>query len=154
MIKTDLNIRQSYKGYKKNNVKLEEYIDICNNFNKFIMSKVIKGAEVILPSELGTFSVLGSKHPITFNDKGEPNLAPNWVKTKELWERCEGCKEKKQLVYHTNEHSSGIRYKMVWSKKNMIITNKALYSFRLTRQNKRDISKEINNGKEYYVKFK
>jgi hypothetical protein len=29
-----------------------------------------------------------------------------------------------------------------------------LYSFRLTRQNKRDISKEINNGKEYYVKFK
>lgn len=156
MIKTDKNIRESFKLFKKCNkdseVDINTFIDLCSNFNKFLIDKILDGHEIVLPEKLGTFSIQGIKQEIKFDDKGNPNLPPDWVKTKALWERCEECKEKKQLVYHTNDHTNGVRYKLVWSKKNSITKYKVLYSFRLTRDNKRAIHKKVLDNKEYYVK--
>ena len=101
---------------------------------------------------LGTFSIVGKKIKVSFNEHGVPNLAPNWKETKELWNECEECREKKQIVYHTNSHSGGIRYRLHWSKKKSLIRNKTLYSFRLTRDNKRRINADILKGKEYFIK--
>ncbi len=157
MQKTDKNIRDSYKEYKKKNkenaVPLKDYISLCNNYNKFLMEEVFKGYEVTLPMKLGTFQIIGKKQDLKFHENGEPNLPPDWKKTKELWDKCPECKEKKQRVFHTNDHTQGVRYKLHWSKKRVLIRNKSLFSFRLTRDNKRTIHTMLSKeNKAYYIK--
>ena len=63
-----------------------------------------------------------------FDENGNPILPPNWAKTKELWEKNPEAKAKKQLVYCTNDHTNGIRYKIIWSKRRVLVENKTLYS--------------------------
>ena len=148
------NIRTSYTQYKKeceNTIDIRQYIDISTRYVKFLMDKVIdEGYEVSLPSRLGSLRIIGIKQQIKFDDEGKiKGLSPNWQKTMQLWNSNPEAKEKKQLVYNTNEHSAGIRYKYIWSKKRALITNKTLYSLRMTRENKRRIYKAVIAGKEY-----
>lgn len=146
------NIRTSYRQYKKectNTVDIKTYIDISTRYIKFLMDKVLEGLEVTLPSRLGTLRITGTKQEIKFEDGKVKGLSPNWRKTMELWESSPEAKEKKQLVYNTNEHSDGIRYKYIWSKRRVLVTNKTLYSLRMTRENKRRIYKAVMAGKEY-----
>jgi hypothetical protein len=155
MQKTDLNIRASYKRYKQtstNPVDIKEFTPIANSFMQFLASKVQEGQEIVLPAKLGTLSVLGKKKQITFDEKGLPKLPPNWKKTKELWERNAEAKAIKKLVYCTNEATSGIVYRVHWSKNRVPIENKTLYSLRMTRENKRSIHKNILQGVEYLIK--
>jgi hypothetical protein len=158
MIKTDKNIRSSHKFYKQNVEKVHDvktYISIINGLNKFIMQNVLEGYEVVLPARMGIMSIIGTKQKISFDKNGNPILPPDWVKTKELWDRNPEAKERKQLVYHTNEHTGGIRYKLFWSKEKMLVENKGLYNFRLTRENKRAINHKVTvEKKEYFVKNK
>ena len=78
-------------------------------------------------------------------------MAPDWVKTKELWESDKEAKKNKQLVYHFNEETNGIRYKFAWSKNRVLVSNKTLYNLRMTRSNKRELSKLVREGKEYLI---
>jgi hypothetical protein len=156
MKKTDCNVRDSFKLYKEKEnpvLDIKDYISLCNNYHKFLINKVIEGNEVTMPLRLGTLQILGTKQKIVFKDNGEPNLPPDWKKTKELWDKCPECKEKKQRVFHTNDHTGGVRYRLTWSKRRVLIKNKTLYSFRLTRTNKREIYKEVLDGKEYFIKL-
>lgn len=150
------NTRDSYKLYKKstlNPIDLKTYITYCHEYNKFLMSKVFEGHEVTLPMKLGTFCITGKKQKISFDENGKiKGLAPDWVKTKKLWDSNKSAKEKKQIVYHTNSHTDSTRYKIFWSKQKIIIQNKILYSFRLTRDNKRKINSLIKEGKQYVTK--
>lgn len=147
------NIRDSYKLYKKsteNPVDIKTYIEIANGYNQHLMDKVLDGEKVTLPMRFGTLCIMGKKQKIRFDENGNvKGLAPDWVKTKQLWDKNSEAKERKQLVYHTNEHSSTIRYKFLWAKSRVLITNKTLYSLRLTRTNKREVNKRVNEGKEY-----
>jgi hypothetical protein len=154
MLKTDRNIRSSYKRYKGNSenpVDIKRYITIANNFNKYLTDQILEGFEVVLPARLGVLSIQGTKQIVRFDSEGKPILPPDWVRTKILWNKCEECKERKQLVYQTNDHTNGIRYKYFWSKKRVLVENKILYSLRMTRDNKRAVNSNINNGKEYFV---
>ena len=150
------NIRDSYKHYRessKNPVDIKTYITLCNEYNKFLIGKVLDGEEVTLPSRMGTLSIIGRKQKIQFDEEGNvKGLAPDWVKTKKLWDENPDAKKRKQLVYHTNEHSSNIRYKYLWSKSRVLVTNKTLYSLQITRTNKREVHKRILQGKEYLTK--
>lgn len=155
MRKTDKNIRYAYKEYRKESdspVGREEFVDLCNGYHKFLMDLVFEGHEVVLPNQMGSLYIVGNKVKLRTKEDGTPNLAPNWPKTRALWERCEECKERNQLVYHTNAHTGGIRYKLMWSKKKAPIKFKSLYAFRLTRANKRRIHNDVLNGKEYFIK--
>lgn len=146
------NIRTSYKQYKKdcqNTVDIKTYIDISTRYIKFLMDKVVDGYEVTLPNRLGTLRVYGIKQEVKFVDGKIKGLSPNWQKTLELWRTNPEAKEKKQMVYNTNEHSGGMRYKFIWSKTRILVLNKSLYSLRMTRENKRKIYKAVMAGKEY-----
>jgi hypothetical protein len=148
MRKTDKNIRDSFRG----SPDIKRNIEIANNFNKFLVEKVYDGFEVVLPARLGLISIVGTKQNITFDEDGNPNLPPDWVKTKKLWATNEQAKLNKKLIYHTNAHTGGIRYKFFWSKKRVLVQNKTLYSLRMTRTNKRRVYDEVvNNKKEYLV---
>lgn len=152
------NVRSSYKQYKETTtneiVDSKTYIDYANEFNKFLADKVIEGYEITLPARLGTLSVIGKKQKVRVDEHGKIfGLAPDWVKTKELWDNNPKAKEEKKLLYHTNNHTDNTIYKFLWSKNRILITNKILYSLRMTRDNKRKVYSLINNGKKYITKF-
>lgn len=155
MVKTDKNIRQSYKLYKnsvENPTDVKTYIEIANEYNKFLMERILDGEEVTLPAKMGVMSIIGCRTKVKFNDNGNPNLPPDWVKTKLLWENNQEAKEAKKIIFQLNEHSDGIRYKILWSKNRVPIENKTLYGLRMTRTNKRLIHKAILEGKEFFIK--
>ena len=152
------NVRSSYKQYKETTtneiVDSRTYIDYANEFNKFLADKVIEGYEITLPARLGTLSIIGKKQKIKVDDNGKiTGLAPDWVKTKELWDNNPKAKEEKKLLYHTNNHTDNTIYKFLWSKNRILITNKILYSLRMTRDNKRKVHSLVKNGKKYITKF-
>ncbi len=150
------NLRDSYELYKqdvKDPVNIKTYILIATEYNKFLMDKVLDGEEVTLPSRLGTLSIIGKKQKVSLDEDGKiKGLAPDWVKTKQLWDSNPQAKEKKQLLYHTNSHTDNTRYKFFWSKQRILIQNKILYSLKITRDNKRAVHNLILKGKQYITK--
>jgi len=156
MDKTEASTRESYAAYRKavdKPQKIEVYTRLANAYNKFLFDKVFDGEEVTLPARMGTLMIVGKKHGIHFSEKsGRPLLAPHWRKTKELWETSDVARANRTVVYCTNEHSGGVRYKFLWSKNKVAIENKYLYTLRVTRTNKRRLYRAIMAGTEYYVK--
>lgn len=149
------NTRDSYVVYKNmsvNPINISQYVQIINHFMKFLSSKLLSTGEIILPDRLGRLSIFGKKVNVRIEDGEIKGLAPDWVKTKQLWESDEEAKNNKQLVYHFNEETNGIRYKFAWSKNRVLVSNKTLYNLRMTRSNKRELSKLVREGKEFLIK--
>lgn len=151
------NVRDSYKLYKQSSVApvdLKTYISYANEYNKFLANKVLEGETITLPSRMGLLSIIGKKQKIRFADDGTiKGLAPDWVKTKQLWIDNPEAKENKKVLYHTNSHTDNVRYKFFWSKINIITLNKVLYSLKMTRDNKRAVHNLIKEGKQYVTKY-
>jgi hypothetical protein len=151
------NILSSYKDYRKSGGTTEvtrgEYCKVVNDFNKHIMDFVFNGHEVRLPERLGTISVKGKKVITEFDEEtGEiSNQSIDFGETNKLWARCPECKDRRQKVYHLNEHTNGVRYRFFWSKDRVLVENKLFYTMIFTRTNKRDLSHLIQQGKEYYI---
>ena len=153
--KNHYNINDSYVVYKNisnDPVDKSIYLQITNQFMKFLSSKLLSQGEINIPERLGKLSIYGKKVKVKVEDGQIKGLAPDWVKTKELWESDKEAKNKKQLVYHFNEETNGIRYKYVWSKNRVLVSNKTLYNLRMTRSNKRELSRLVREGKEYLIK--
>lgn len=150
---TKINIRESYRYYKKNvdsPVEVKVYVYIILGYIKFLVSKILKAHDVRLPAELGVFGVRGRKIKPKIDENGNiVGLAPDWGGTKALWARDESAKEKKTILFHFNDHTGGFRYKLIWFKRNVRFKNRSAYSFRLCRPNRRAISRLIKQGQEY-----
>lgn len=148
------NVRDSYKLYKaerENPVDIKVYVSIISGFVKFLTRKLFQRGEITLPERMGTINIVGKKSRITIEEGQIKGLAPDWKSTNELWERDEEAKARKQLVFHFNEETNGIRYRFFWSKNRMMVSNKTLYRLVMTRTNKRDLAKLIKEGKEYQI---
>ena len=149
------NTRDSYVVYKNmsvNPINISQYVQIINHFMKFLSSKLLSTGEINIPERLGKLSIFGKKVNVRIEDGEIKGLAPDWVKTKELWDSDLIAKQNKQLVYHFNEETNGIRYKFAWSKNRVLVSNKTLYNLRMTRTNKRALSNLVKEGKEYLIK--
>jgi len=111
------NILASYKYYREAGGGLEvnrkDFCKIVNEFNKHIMGLVFEGDTVKLPEKMGTLSVKGKQVIPKYNEELDriDNQAIDYGETKKLWARCPECEERKQVVYHLNEHTDNIRYK-------------------------------------------
>ena len=154
MNKKYLNIRDSYKRYHKINpdIPLKMYVGIVNGYMKFLIKKLLLKGEVLLPERMGFLQIVGKVVKARFEDGEIKGLAPDWAGTKKLWEDDKEARENKQLAYHFNEDTGGIRYRFFWSKRNALVFNKTLYSLKMTRTNKRILSTLIKEGKEYLIK--
>lgn len=149
------NLRDSYKKYIEttdNPVNIKNYLEIVGLYNKFLIMKTLEGHEVTLPARMGVISIVGRKPTVRVEDGKIIGLAPDWVKTKKLWDNNPEAKAKKQLVYHTNAHTDGVRYKWNWSKNNMPVENKTLYALKFTRTNKRIVHALIKDGVQFTTK--
>jgi len=151
------SLKDSYKKYCENTdneVDIKTYLLIVGDYNKFLMNKVLEGIEVTLPARMGTLSILGKKQKVRIDEEGNIHgLAPDWVKTKKLWEENEEARKNKKLLYHINSHTDGVRYKFLWSKLQVLVENKTLYSLRMTRDNKRAVNAMAKQGKQYKTKY-
>ena len=148
------NSRDSYIVYKNlsdNPINISQYVQIVNQFMKFLINRLFEKGQVSLPEKLGNLQIVGKKVKVKIEDGQIKGLAPDWVKTKELWEKDAEAKKNKQLVYHFNEQTNGVRYKFFWSKNRVLVSNKTLYNLRMTRSNKRELSKLVREGKEYLI---
>jgi len=149
------NLRTSYKDYKiqvEEPVDIKIYISIVNGFMKFIVTKLFHRGEVMLPERLGNIDIIGHKPTVEIIDGEIKGLAPDWAKTKQLWDNDNEAKINKTLVYHFNEDTAGVRYRFRWSKNRVMVSNKTLYSIRMCRANKRALSALVKQGKEYLIK--
>ena len=154
-MKKFFNTRDSYVVYKNmsdNPINISQYVQITNHFMKFLITKLLTTGEINIPERLGKLSIFGKKVNVRIEDGEIKGLAPDWVKTKQLWDSDAEAKENKQLVYHFNEETNGIRYKFFWSKNRVLVSNKTLYNLRMTRSNKRELSRLVKNNKEYLIK--
>jgi hypothetical protein len=151
------NLRGSYQFYRETTaqpVDIKTYLKIVHGFILFIMQKVWDGWDVQLSggNSLGSIGMRGKRIQPKVNDAGQiVGLAPDWVKTKKYWAENPEARERKQLIFHFNEHSGGIRYRIVWYKNRMILPNKSCYVLQFSRHNKRTVPKLIRSGKEYLI---
>lgn len=155
MPKNYYNIRDSYTDYQAESqdpVDIQTYISIANGFMKFLMRNFFLKGELSMPERLGILQIVGKKVKIKIEDGGIKGLAPDWKETKKLWETDDKAKSEKKLVYHFNEHTNGVRYKMHWYKSRVLVSNKTLYNLVFTRTNKRIMASLVQQGKEYLIK--
>jgi hypothetical protein len=157
MRRTEGNIRESFRHYRANSENpcdIKTYIGLNLKYLKFLMSKVFSGHEVTLPLRMGTLSIRGKKIKLRFREDGTPILPVDYAATKKLWKECPECEQKKQKVYHTNEHTDEVTYSFFWSKKSIFVNNKEFYSLIMTRDNKREVSRLVKKeGMQYAVKL-
>lgn len=146
--------RKSYEQYKnkhENPLEQKQYLEILYGFFDYMIEQLLESKEISIPCKLGSLQIIGKKRQARLVDGEIKGLSPDWKETKKLWESCKECKEKKQLVYHFNEHTNSVRYKFFWSKKNVLIKNKGIYYFKPARGLKRNLAKLIKQGKEFLV---
>jgi len=154
MEKNFYNLRDIYKFYRENSnkpVNKQTYLKLTALFSKFLIKKLYEKGKLILPARLGLVSIIGRKTTTRFVDGKIRGPIPNWKETRKLWEEDPEAKKNKQLIFLLNEETDGIKYKYVWSRKNVLVFNKDLYNIVFTRKNKRDLAKLIKSGKEYII---
>jgi hypothetical protein len=147
-----INIRDTYSHYYKESTSPVDkaiYVDILNKFMQFIANKFLETGEVTLPERMGTLRIRGHKVIPKIVDNKIKGLAINWKETKKLWEEDKEAKETKKLVYYFNDNTNNIMYRVHWYRARVLASNKIYYDFKLTRTNKRLLSKLIQQGKEY-----
>jgi len=146
------NLSDIYKAYQKQErdpVSKKDFMKMNYEFNLFAMKKVMEGHEVYLPGRVGSLIIKGKKEKIVLDEEGKPKrMSINWKETKLLRDRNPEAKEKKKVVYNTNEHSDGVRYRFWW-RKDLGLVNADYYSLRIARCRKREASALIKQGKTY-----
>jgi hypothetical protein len=136
-IKSDIN-----KKYK-NTIDNKRFSAIIDEYHKFMMQKVFEGHTIFLPNRFGCLFVVGKKQQVRIEEGKILGLAPDWVSTKKLWDSNPEAKANRKVLYHENAEEDGYRYRFFWSKRNIFIVNKSLYSLRVSRKNKRTLHKII-----------
>ena len=148
---TLLQAADHYLKTVENPVSKKEYLSLAYELMKHLSGLLLKGAFVSLPCRLGEVSVKGRKVIAKVENGQIKGLAPDWKATKKLWATNEKARAERKLVYHFNEPTAGIRYRLFWSKKTALVENKTLYALQMTRTNKRAVSQRIQEGTEYFV---
>jgi hypothetical protein len=111
------------------------YGDIVKNYNKTLLKYMLdRGRTIILPCKLGRLEFY--RHHMNYLDK--KSLPIDWGATNKL----------KKIVYCLNEHTNGIRYKIVW--KSNYLKNGSLYMFRVKREWLRYLAKKLKAGELIY----
>lgn len=134
--KTTVDIYRFYRGKEKvkNKVNNTLFRKICNDYNKFCAESLLEGKEVTLPFGLGKIMII--KKEINWDC---PPV--NWKETKKAG----------KIVYHTNMETNNLVFRFKWISVNHVLRNCRYYSFKATKTNRRNGSKEFvrTKGKKY-----
>ena len=140
-------IKDFYKYYlsyakdgKVYQIDYTTYRKIITDYFMFIRDEVLeKSREFKMPCRLGKVFIFKRK-PKSWSKE---SLCVDFKTTKEIG----------KVVYHTNEHSDGYKYRFYWSKLKSLIPNKIKYQLVVTRHNKRRLCEIIKNKQRDYVEL-
>lgn len=152
----DKNITTAYhETYKRDGgtLTIAQYRAVLNCFFKTVVQYLYEGMQVILPYSFGSLFIIGKSYKLKRFENGQYNLPIDWPETYKLWNSCQVCKDNKQYIYYTNEHTNGVVYKPKFSIANMHYRFREMYNFKFNRDFKRDLAKLIKSGKTFYTKL-
>lgn len=134
----------SYKNYIEQDtvydIPYSTFRNIVSDYFKYIQQEVIEGSkEFKLLCRLGTLCIV-KRQPKNFDSK---SLRIDYHESK-----VQG-----KIVYFLNEHSDYYKFRLHWSKKESLLTNKTKYQFILTRANKRRLAQIIKNKEHDYIEI-
>jgi hypothetical protein len=145
-IKTDYGIYDFYKYYSKT-VTFQSFTSKYSNpstgliVDEALYRKIIKDYFLLIAKKLLTSPYGASIFPV-----GTLRVVKYKMNFKKLSDTPGGLKidfklskEKKQIVYHTNDHRSNCSYRVEWSRNRGHVLLRCFY-FRTTRQNKRTLA--------------
>lgn len=147
-------VTDGYREYRKlvnKPLTLKEYTKVIYDFMSFCKETLLDKGEIKLPYKFGVLKIVGKKLKPTVKDGKIKGLSPDYKQTKEFWKQNPEAAKDKKMIFHTNEHSNFIRYRVSWVKKNLPIYNKGCFYFVFARANKRALAKKIKEGKEYTI---
>ena len=120
------------------------FVELNILYFQFLLNKICNGITVELHARLGKIGFIGRKAIPKIDSNGKlSGVSVDWNSTMELWERDPVAKAEKRKQYYMNYHTDGYSFHVVWSKLNMAVTNKIVYRFKLTKQNRKIASDSI-----------
>lgn len=150
------NIFKFYKQTASRPTDFRTFKRVWTTFiEQVIQTIILEGRDFNMPS-LGSIGIRKQKVIVVMTPDGDIDkryLRPDWKATKLLWARDEVAKKTKRLVYHLNKHFNGFNCKWFWDKSTCSVPNNTAYSLVMTRANKRELAKVINdddNEVDYY----
>jgi len=168
-IKPDYGIRDFFKYYKDNAkepiIDYKKFVAIWKDCAEVIVRLIVyRNLDFSIPARMGNLQIRKIKSKVFLNPDGSLNKNKMAVDYKASWEKWrkeypdltieEIAKLKnKKPVYHLNEHTDGYRVKWVWDKFTCTVKNQSIYSLKMTRQNKQEVSKAIKNYKTDYYEY-
>lgn len=145
-----------FKFYKENNtkstIKERVYSKVLSEINEAIFNEIIMdNFELVIPYSLGKMRIKKCKIRLRLKEDGTldtSRLIPDWKRTKKLWEEDTEAREKKQLVYLTNQHTKGYKFHFFWNKtinRRLKVKNLGVMCFRATKSTRQSLAKGLKN---------
>jgi hypothetical protein len=151
---SDYGIIDYYKAYNKAHKGTKYELDY-KLYNSILDNILIGIADAMcdnrydfkLPHNLGRIITRKYKPNIRYDENGEPFIKRpiNWGATRSLWIEYPEL-AKIQFVYHTNQHSNGFIFVIIYRKRGCMFRNRLYYTAQINRAIKRGISKNITSG--------
>lgn len=154
-LNASIGLQQAYEYYKKNynnkyNLTKREYSVIFREVAERLMFRIIfENFELKLPHDVGSILIKKTKIKIQFNEDGtlcHKGLRADWKSTKDLWAADEDAKNKKQIVYHFNEHTDRYNLKFAYDKRTSKMKNQSAYKFKPCRKWSRLLNEAVKRN--------
>lgn len=140
----DHKIRRNKKSYTiydmynnfDTNVSYFDFKRVLSQFNKLILESIQDRSECFkMPYGLGYVCVVKYK--------------PKQFTKEHLSKDFKASKEYGKPIYYLNEHTSGYKYRLFWSKLPQTFPDRYKYQLQFVRQNKRRLAQRIFNNTDY-----
>ena len=151
----------SYNLYKqldyKKKVKKKVFNKVVRMYTQFLQDELIENGYASFPENTGYLVIHGRTKKPKINDDGRIVLNRdrrppiNWKETNKLWAEHPELREKREYIYHLNEHTNYVQYATQWVKTKTPLWHKDTMEFTACRKVKRRISNAIQNGAEYLI---
>lgn len=139
---------QEKYGYKnKTGVSPEVFRKVIDEFNSYLVDRIIKGERVYLPYSIGYLEIQKRKQHFVFDEKGKvrkKTMMIDWKRTCDFWRKYPEKMSQGKVIYHTNEHSGEYRFFLKW-KKQPKLRRMYLYSLLPSRRFKLKLANYIYN---------
>lgn len=138
--------KKEHPEYKK--LTFEQFKRVIRTYNTMIMDYVLEtGKEFKLPFGFGVITINKKKQVVFFEKDGVKRvvLAVDWKTTKELWEKNPEAKENKKVIFLTNEHSEGYRFKWLWFPKSARFMMADVWIFTPSRRSSRTLAQKLKD---------
>ena len=150
-INHSIGVYDCYKIIRKNKwfdigqpVSEHDFYSIIRTVNNYLADFLAKGYDINLPCQLGRLEIRKYDAKITIqNNKVVTNLPIDWDKTLKLWAEDEESYQKRTLIKMEEKEI----FKVYYNRGKANYTNKSFFAFDINRELKKNLKKNIKEGR-------